>query len=222
MPLSSPAEPSLSHHTPPVNPGPGAVPGLRAVVSAPRARRSPAAPEEPARRSLPAQPSRTADVPRAAEPSRAAEVPRAAEEPRAAEPSPTMEPRSAEVPRAVEVPAEGPPPLPDPRPLVTNLARCVVEILAGAREIEQIARWVNDEVYRHLLKRVVLATRARSTRSTPAERPRFSVGAVRVTEPSDGVVEAVVIMHGRARSRAVAVRLESMGTRWRATAIHVL
>ncbi|RKR73279.1 Rv3235 family protein [Frondihabitans australicus] len=112
--------------------------------------------------------------------------------------------------------------LPDPRPLVTNLARCVVEILAGAREIEQIARWVNDEVYRHLLKRVVLATRARSARGTSAERPRFSVGAVRLTRPSDDVVEAVVVMHGRARSRAVAVRLETMGTRWRATAIHVL
>lgn len=112
--------------------------------------------------------------------------------------------------------------LPDPRPLVTNLARCVVEILAGAREIEQIARWVSDEVYRHLLKRVVLAARARSVRGSSTARPTFSVGAVRLTRPSDDVVEAVVVMHGRARSRAVAVRLEVMGTRWRATAIHVL
>lgn len=192
MPLSSPAEPSLSHHSPPASPGPGAAPGLRAVVGPSRARRSPAVPEEAARQPAPAVAPPIAEAP--------ADGP----------------------PPSAEVPADGPAPLPDPRPLVTNLARCVVEILAGAREIEQIARWVNDEVYRHLLKRVVLATRARSTRSTPAERPRFSVGAVRVTEPSDGVVEAVVIMHGRARSRAVAVRLESMGTRWRATAIHVL
>lgn len=115
-----------------------------------------------------------------------------------------------------------PPALPDPRPLVTNLARCVIEILAGARDIEQIARWVSDEVYRHLLKRVVLATRARSVRGTSAARPTFSVGAVRITEPDDGVVEAVVVMHGRARSRAVAIRLETINSRWRATAIHVL
>ncbi|AMM22520.1 hypothetical protein AX769_17920 [Frondihabitans sp. PAMC 28766] len=112
--------------------------------------------------------------------------------------------------------------MPDPRPLVTNLARCVIEILAGARDIEQIARWVSDEVYRHLLKRCVLATRARSARSASAPRPTFSVGAVRLTEPDAGVVEAVVVMHGRARSRAVAIRLEAMGARWRATAIHVL
>jgi hypothetical protein len=41
--------------------------------------------------------------------------------------------------------------LPDPRPLVENLTRCVIEILAGARDLEQIARWVSDDVYRHLL-----------------------------------------------------------------------
>ena len=51
--------------------------------------------------------------------------------------------------------------LPNPEPLLENLTRCVIEILAGARDLEQIARWVDDDVYRHLLKRVVLSTRAR-------------------------------------------------------------
>jgi hypothetical protein len=112
--------------------------------------------------------------------------------------------------------------LPDPAPLATNLARCVFEILAGARDIEQIARWVSDDVYRHLLKRVVLAARARSARGESARRPSFSVGTVRVTEPSVGAAEAVVVIHGRSRSRAVALRLEAFNSRWRATAVHVL
>ncbi|GAA4686585.1 hypothetical protein GCM10025780_36620 [Frondihabitans cladoniiphilus] len=112
--------------------------------------------------------------------------------------------------------------LPDPAPLVVNLARCMVEILAGAREIEQLARWVTDDVYRHLMKRVVLAARARNAHGEAPSRPAFSVGSVRVTEPKDGVVEAVVVIHGRARSRAVAVRLEGLDRRWRATAVHVL
>jgi hypothetical protein len=43
-----------------------------------------------------------------------------------------------------------------------------------------------------------------------------------VNEPRDGVVEAVVIVHGRARTRAVALRLEGLDNRWRATAINVL
>src|ERR1700712_474567 len=49
--------------------------------------------------------------------------------------------------------------LPDPAPLLENLTRCVIEILAGARDLEQLARWVTGDVYRHLLPRVVLSTR---------------------------------------------------------------
>jgi hypothetical protein len=112
--------------------------------------------------------------------------------------------------------------LPDPAPLLENLTRCVIEILAGARELEQVARWVTDDVYRHLLKRVVLSTRARRARGQKATRPAFSIGSTSICEPRDGVVEAVIIVRGRARTRAVAIRLEGLDQRWRATAINVL
>jgi hypothetical protein len=112
--------------------------------------------------------------------------------------------------------------LPDPQPLVENLARSVIEILAGAREIEQIARWMTEGVYHHLLRRVVLAARGRAARKVPAGRPVYSIGASRLTFPADGVVEATVLVHGRARTRAVAMRLEGLDSRWRATALHVL
>ena len=112
--------------------------------------------------------------------------------------------------------------LPDPVPLLENLTRCVIEILAGARELEQIARWVDDDVYRHLLKRVVISTRARQAKGQNPARPAFSLGSTSVCEPRDGVVEAVVVVRGRARARAVAIRLEGLDRRWRATAIHVL
>ena len=111
---------------------------------------------------------------------------------------------------------------PDPRPLAENLARCVVEILAGTRELDQIARWLSSDVYAHLTKRVVLSRRARHTRGDSPSRPAFTMGSTVLGEPREGVVEAVVIVHGRARSRAVAIRLEMLGTRWRASAIHVL
>jgi hypothetical protein len=112
--------------------------------------------------------------------------------------------------------------LPDPRPLIENLTRCVIEILAGARELDQIARWLSDDVYRHLLKRVVLSSRARQAKGAAALRPSFAVGSVIVCEPRDGVVEASVVVRGRARVRAVAIRLEGLDRRWRATAINVL
>jgi hypothetical protein len=112
--------------------------------------------------------------------------------------------------------------LPDPAPLLENLTRCVIEILAGARELEQIARWVSDDVYRHLLKRVVISTRARQATGRRVTRPTFTIGSTTICEPRDGVVEAVVIVRGRARVRAVAVRLEGLDKRWRATAVNVL
>lgn len=112
--------------------------------------------------------------------------------------------------------------LPDPTPLLGNLTRCVIEILAGARELEQISRWVSDDVYRHLLKRVVMSTRARQVKGTAPVRPTFSLGSTRICEPRDGIVEAVVVVHNRARVRAVAFRLEGLDRRWRATAINVL
>jgi len=112
--------------------------------------------------------------------------------------------------------------LPDPRPLIENLTRCVIEILAGARELDQIARWLSDDVYRHLLKRVVLSSRARQAKGAAALRPSFAIGSVIVCEPRDGIVEASIVVRGRARVRAVAIRLEGLDRRWRATAIHVL
>ena len=112
--------------------------------------------------------------------------------------------------------------LPDPEPLLENLTRCVIEILAGARDLEQISRWVSDDVYRHLLKRVVLSTRSRAARKVSPVRPALTIGSVLTCSPRDGVVEATVLVRGRGRVRAVAFRLEGLDRRWRATAIHVL
>jgi hypothetical protein len=112
--------------------------------------------------------------------------------------------------------------LPHPQPLVENLTRCVIEILAGARDLEQIARWVTDDVYRHLRTRTVLSARARQAKGQTVARPSFTLGSTVMCEPADGIVEAVVIVRGRARTRAVALRLEGLDSRWRATAINVL
>ncbi len=112
--------------------------------------------------------------------------------------------------------------LPDPSTLLLNLARCVVEVLAGVRGLDQLSRWVTDEVYRHLLKRVVLASRARQVTGGTVRRPQLTVGEPRITYPRDDVIEAVVVVHQRSRSRAVAIRLESFEGRWRASAINVL
>jgi hypothetical protein len=112
--------------------------------------------------------------------------------------------------------------LPDPQQLIETLARCTLEIISGSRDLEQIARYVTDDVYRHLLQRVHVSQRARTITKRPVTRPNFALGRTIITKPVDGVVEAVVIVHGRARTRSIALRLEGIDRRWRATAINVL
>ena len=112
--------------------------------------------------------------------------------------------------------------LPDPEPLLTNLARCILEVLAGARDLEQLTRWVTDDVYATLLHRTVLAERARRVKGIPAARPALSVLSTHLCEPRDGVIEATVIIRNPVRVRAVAIRLEGLDRRWRASAISVL
>ncbi|QIG38274.1 3-hydroxyacyl-CoA dehydrogenase [Microbacterium sp. 4R-513] len=112
--------------------------------------------------------------------------------------------------------------LPDPEPFLQNLTRGVLEVFSGAREVEQLARWVTEDAFRKLVVRSNLSARARSARGVPAKRPVHSILSVRHTAPADGVVEAVVIVAGPARTRAVAVRLEGMDGRWRATSLALL
>lgn len=110
----------------------------------------------------------------------------------------------------------------DPSLLSAKLALCVIEILAGARALDQLGRWVSDSVYVQLLRRTVIASRSRDALGDDARRPRVRVGEPMITRLGDSIVDAVVMIHQPTRSRAVALRLERHRKRWRATAISVL
>lgn len=112
--------------------------------------------------------------------------------------------------------------LPDPTMLIENLATGVVEVLGGVRDLEQLGRWMSEGVYRHLLRRSIIAARGRTARGQLPARPLARVAAKRITMPAANVVEATVLLHGANRTRAVAIRLEGLDSRWRATALAVL
>lgn len=112
--------------------------------------------------------------------------------------------------------------LPDPVPLLRNLTIGVLESLAGVREVEQLARWLSEDAFLTVVTRVNLAARSRSARGTPAGRPHQRILSVRHSSPADGVVEGVVIVVTPARTRAVAIRLEGIDRRWRATSLALL
>ncbi len=112
--------------------------------------------------------------------------------------------------------------LPDPEPFLRNITRGVLEVFAGVREVDQLARWLTEDAYRKLMTRANLAARARSARGVPAKRPVHTMLSVHHSSPADGVIEAVVIVQGPARTRAVALRIEGMDGRWRTTSLALL
>ena len=112
--------------------------------------------------------------------------------------------------------------LPAPEPFLRNLTVGVLEVFAGVREVDQLARWLTEDAYRKLVTRTNLATRARSARGVAAKRPVHTIMSVHESSPADGIVEAVVVVRGPARTRALAVRIEGMDGRWRATSLALL
>lgn len=112
--------------------------------------------------------------------------------------------------------------LPDVEPLLVNLANGVMEVLAGVRGADQLARWLVADAYRALVVRANLASRSRSARGIVPARPVVAVSSVRHSSPADGIVEGVVIVSTPHRVRAIAMRLEGTDGRWRATSLALL
>lgn len=112
--------------------------------------------------------------------------------------------------------------LPDPVPLLRSLTNGSLEVLAGVREVDQLARWFSEEAFRALVIRANLSARARSARDSAPARPSYRILSIRVSMPVDNVVEAVSVVEGPGRTRAMAIRLEGLDSRWRATSLAIL
>lgn len=112
--------------------------------------------------------------------------------------------------------------LPDPTEFATKLVGGIIECVHGLREPIQFTRYVNDDVYRALTTRINRMNQSVITHKKKQTRPRFSLGNVVLNSPRDGIVEAAVVVHGPSRVRAVALRLEGLDRRWRATSFSML
>lgn len=124
-------------------------------------------------------------------------------------------------PRHVAVPDD--PPLPGTITvhLIRNLAVCAVEALDGVRPIEQFSAWITHEVAVALtLRRQLRQERHASYRDRRRRVP--APGAVQLSQPAAGVIEAAIVITSEGHSFAVAMRLEWLRGRWRATHLTVL
>jgi hypothetical protein len=112
--------------------------------------------------------------------------------------------------------------LPDPVESLKVLATGVVEVIAGTRQVEQLARWLSDDVYQRLQFRARRAEAQRAEPGIKAHYQNLSVGGLRTSSPRDGVIESVILLSSKSRTRAVTIRLEGINARWRATSVSVL
>ncbi|MDJ0349871.1 Rv3235 family protein [Cryobacterium sp. PH29-G1] len=112
--------------------------------------------------------------------------------------------------------------MPEVEPLLRALALRVIEVLAGARELEQLARWVTDDVYAHLGVRASIAARARAVTRVVAERPRLWIDHVTTWPTETGGFNAVMLVFDKRRAHVISMQLERVGQRWRATVIVVM
>ncbi|HVY10194.1 MAG TPA: Rv3235 family protein [Mycobacteriales bacterium] len=104
----------------------------------------------------------------------------------------------------------------DPRPLVGPMAQAVAEVLTGFRPPHQLSQVATLDVLAQL-ERNAGRLAPRGTR-TPI-RPRVS--SLRLCEPRAGVAEIAAVIDLGMRRRALALRLEAPGARWRCTVVRV-
>ncbi len=112
--------------------------------------------------------------------------------------------------------------LPDPHGVALRLVRGIIECVHGLRDPLQFSRWLSEDVYRVVAARSRRQEAAGKLKGRKKTRPEYRLGRAIVSSPRDGVVEASVVVHGKARVRAVAVRLEGMDRRWKATSFSML
>lgn len=105
---------------------------------------------------------------------------------------------------------------PDPEPVLVNLGVCVQEALAGARDIEHLARWISLPQYERLLARIRERRRALHAIRARPKRPLVQIRAVRYQVVREDAVEGVVITQIGAIAHILAIRLELVRGRWRA------
>ncbi|MEJ2579656.1 MAG: Rv3235 family protein [Kineosporiaceae bacterium] len=113
------------------------------------------------------------------------------------------------------------PPGPEHRRWVSGFVLAAFEVTAGVRPSGQLVRWCTDDVRSTLRRQLALET---SGGQVPDRRPGFPgarVLSVRSSAPDDGHVESAVTVAIGTRVRAVALRTEPLGGRWRVTALEI-
>lgn len=110
---------------------------------------------------------------------------------------------------------------PEAARLFAEISQAYVEILAGVRRPEQLARWLSDKIYYDLCQRAKREAQQRAV-TGPQTRPEISIRKSRTFLTDVNAYEGVVLLKVSGLVRAVSLRAEYIHERFRITDLRML
>ena len=110
---------------------------------------------------------------------------------------------------------------PDAAKLFAEVSQAYLEILAGIRRPEQLARWLSDKIYYDVCQRARREARQRQMTGSNS-RPDIVLRKSRTFLTDESAVEGVVLLRVAGSTRAVSLRAEMIHERFRITELVLL
>lgn len=112
-------------------------------------------------------------------------------------------------------------PLGDPSKFLAEISAAYVEVMAGTRRPEQLARWLSDRAYYDVTHRATRAIRQRAITGRTL-RPSITVRQSKVFPTDDNAIQGVVLLDISGAIKAVSIRAELIYQRYRITEITLI
>lgn len=109
----------------------------------------------------------------------------------------------------------------DPPRLFAEISQAYVEILAGVRRPEQLARWLSDKIYYDVCQRAKREAMQRSLTGANT-RPEISLRKSKTFLTDENGVEGVVLLRVSGTTKAVSIRAELIHERFRVTELRII
>lgn len=109
----------------------------------------------------------------------------------------------------------------DPAPFFAEISAAYIEVLAGARRPEQLARWLSDKTYYDVCQR---ARREAIQRQVTGirNRPEVVLRSSRTFLTDNYAFQGVVILRISGAVKAVSIRAEQINSRYRITELSLV
>lgn len=112
-------------------------------------------------------------------------------------------------------------PQPDPANFFAEISTAYVEVLAGVRRPEQLARWLSERTYYDVCQRAAREARQRQLTGLRM-RPDVSLRASKTFLTDLFAYQGVVVLKVGQTTKAVSIRAEKINSRYRITELSLV